>query len=52
MAALKSSFLASIRSQPKLLDRNHLACSLYEHYSEAETLLGQINRAGASVNGQ
>lgn len=40
MAALKSSFLASIRSRPNLLARDRLACSLYEHFSEVEALLG------------
>lgn len=39
MAALKSSFLASIRSRPDLLSRDRLACSLYEHFSEVEALL-------------
>jgi MoaA/NifB/PqqE/SkfB family radical SAM enzyme len=39
MAALNSAFLASIRSRPDLLSRDRLACSLYEHYSEVETLL-------------
>ncbi len=39
MAALRSSFLASIRSRPDLLSRDRLACSLYENYSEVETLL-------------
>jgi len=40
MAAIKSPFLASIRSRPNLLARDRLACSLYEHFSEVEALLG------------
>ncbi len=51
MAALKSSFLASIRSRPDLLARDRLACSLYEHYSEVETLLDQNNTVDASISG-
>ena len=45
MAALKSPFLASIRSRPDLLSRDRLACSLYEHYSEVEALLGHNSSA-------
>ena len=38
MAALKSPFLAAIRSQPHLLSRNLQACSLFEHYPEVKAL--------------
>lgn len=48
MAAVKSSFLASIRSRPNLLARDRLACSLYEHFSEVEALLGYSNTADAA----
>jgi MoaA/NifB/PqqE/SkfB family radical SAM enzyme len=48
MAALNSSFLASIRSRPNLLARDRLACSLYEHFSEVEALLGHNNAADAA----
>jgi MoaA/NifB/PqqE/SkfB family radical SAM enzyme len=51
MAALKSSFLASIRSRPDLLARDRLACSLYEHYSEVEALLGSSTKADANSKG-
>jgi MoaA/NifB/PqqE/SkfB family radical SAM enzyme len=51
MTALKSSFLASIRSQPDLLARDRLACSLYEHYSEVEALLDQNNTVDVSISG-
>ncbi len=49
MAAVKSSFLASIRSRPDLLSRDRLACSLYEHYPEVETLLAHNNKAVTNV---
>jgi MoaA/NifB/PqqE/SkfB family radical SAM enzyme len=51
-AALKSSFLASIRSRPDLLARDRLACSLYEHYLEVEALLELSSKAEAITKGQ
>jgi len=50
MAAVKSSFLASIRCRPNLLARDRLACSLYEHFSEVEALLGHYTADAALKN--
>jgi MoaA/NifB/PqqE/SkfB family radical SAM enzyme len=52
MAALKSSFLASIRSRPDLLSRDRLACSLYEHFSEVEALCEDSNSAATSIRAE
>ena len=52
MAAIKSSFLASIRSKPNLLARDRLACSLYEHFSEVEALLGHSKPEAVRSIGQ
>lgn len=49
MAAIKSSFLASIRSRPDLLSRDRLACSLCEHYAEVEALLEDNNKTFTSA---
>jgi MoaA/NifB/PqqE/SkfB family radical SAM enzyme len=49
MAAVESPFLASIRSRPNLLARDRLACSLYEHFSEVEALLGHNNTADVQL---
>ncbi|MEW5785949.1 MAG: radical SAM protein [Bacillota bacterium] len=43
--ACESSFLCSIRAQPALLQRQHLACSLYEHLAEIKAL-AEFSQAG------
>jgi len=38
IAACRSPFLRAIRGHPKLLQRRHYACSLFEHRAELDNL--------------
>ena len=42
IAACQSPFLRAIREQPKLLQREHYACSLFEHRAELDNLAQQF----------
>ena len=43
MAACQSPFLRAIREQPKLLQRQRYACSLFEHRAELDDLAQQFD---------
>ena len=45
-AVFTSRFLQEIRKRPDLLSRNTYACALFEHRSELDSLLAEINDAG------
>ena len=47
IAACRSPFLCAIREQPKLLQRQHYACSLFEHGTELDGLAQQFGRRDA-----
>ena len=42
IAACQSPFMRAIREQPKLLQRQHYACSLFEHRAELDSLAQQF----------
>ena len=42
IAACRSQFLRAIREQPNLLQRQHYACSLFEHRAELDNLAQQF----------
>jgi len=46
IAACQSPFLRAIREQPKLLQRQRYACSLFEHRAELDTLAQQFDMRG------
>ena len=43
ITACQSKFLQAIRDNPRLLQREQLACSLFEHRAELESLAQQLN---------
>jgi MoaA/NifB/PqqE/SkfB family radical SAM enzyme len=43
IAACRSPFLRAIREQPKLLQRQRYACSLFEHHAELDSLAHQFD---------
>jgi MoaA/NifB/PqqE/SkfB family radical SAM enzyme len=46
LAACQSPFLRAIRQQPKLLQRHHYGCSLFEHRTELDKLAQQFDLDG------